>query len=172
MMSSENAPDPHSSAADFSRARAAVVAAFATATARWSDGVRYEVNPTLHVLPLSWRHLGPHAVYKTPEAGTQQPEPGEEVLIVWKSPLDGRVIARAAGTDDLLAVKLVVEGISPHVAAASGSVSEGGIENILARAADSGIILAPRPLIRRADDFPRGEVGTGVSATLLGGRPS
>ena len=29
---------------------------------------------------------------------------------------------------------------------------------MLARAADSGIILAPRPLIRRADDFPRGEV--------------
>ena len=157
-MNAGNTRDSHGSASDLACARAAAEAATAASPARWSDGERHEINPSLHVLQLSWRHLGPHAVSKIPGAGTQQPEPGEEILLVWKSPRDGKVVARAAGTDDLLALKLVVEGISPHEAAASGAVSEGAIENILARAADIGIVLAPRPLIRRTDDFPRGEV--------------
>ncbi len=157
-MNSGNTPGPPGPAADLACARAAARAATATSPARWSDGEHSEVNPSLQVLQLSWRHLGPHSVIDNPAHGAPEPEPGDEILLVWKSPWDGKVIARAAGTDDLLALKLVVEGISPREAAASGSVSEGAIENILARAADSGIILAPRPLIRRADDFPRGEV--------------
>jgi selenobiotic family peptide radical SAM maturase len=32
------------------------------------------------------------------------------------------------------------------------------VENVLARAADAGILLAPRPLLGRAADFPRGEI--------------
>ena len=43
--------------ADLARVRAAAVAA--AAPARWSDGEIHEINPTLQVLPLSWRHLGP-----------------------------------------------------------------------------------------------------------------
>jgi len=80
------------------------------------------------------------------------------MLLLWRSPWNGRVVARAAGPDDLLALKLVVESIDPNAAAAGGPLSVSAIENVLAGAADSGIILAPRPLIRRADDFPRGEV--------------
>jgi len=157
-MNAGNTRDSHGSASDLACARAAAEAATAASPARWSDGERHEINPSLHVLQLSWRHLGPHIVIDNPAAGALEPEPGEEILLVWKSPSDGKVVARAAGTDDLLALKLVVEGISPHEAAASGAVSEGAIENILARAADIGIVLAPRPLIRRTDDFPRGEV--------------
>ena len=157
-MNAGNTRDSHGSASDLACARAAAEAATAASPARWSDGERHEINPSLHVLQLSWRHLGPHIVIDNPAAGALEPEPGEEILLVWKSPRDGKVVARAAGTDDLLALKLVVEGISPHEAAASGAVSEGAIENILARAADIGIVLAPRPLIRRTDDFPRGEV--------------
>jgi hypothetical protein len=142
--------------ADLARVR--VAAAAAVAPARWSDGGSHEINPTLQVLPLSWRHLGPHLVADTPADGTLQPEPGEEILLVWKSPWNGKLIARAAGTEDLLALKLVVETISSREAAAAGSLSETDLESVLARAADSGIILAPRPLIRRAADFPRGEV--------------
>lgn len=157
-MNSRIPPDSPDPAADLAGARAAAAAATAAAPARWSEGDRHEVNPSLHVLPLSWRHFGPHVVTDTPAAAAQQPEPGDEILMVWKSPAGGKVLARAAGPDELLALKLVVEGISPHEAAASGTVSEAVIENVLARAVESGIILAPRPLIRRTDDFPRGEV--------------
>jgi len=157
-MPSGTTPGSPGPAADLARARAAVEAATATSPARWADGEHYALNPSLQVLQLSWRHLAPHVVVDRPAEGAPEPESGDEILLVWKSPGDGTVIARAAGTDDLLALKLVAEGISPQEAAASGLLAEDAIEIILARAADVGILLAPRPLIRRADDFPRGDV--------------
>ncbi|MHB8834846.1 MAG: thio(seleno)oxazole modification radical SAM maturase SbtM [Candidatus Methylomirabilia bacterium] len=157
-MISRNVHDAPGFAADLASARAAAAAAAAGSPARWSAGAGREINPSLQVLRLSWRHLGPHAVTAAPAAGTRQPEPGEEILLVWQSPWHGRTIARAAEADDLLALKLVVEAIPLCEAATAGSLSEGDLENVLARAAGAGIILAPRPLISRADDFPRGEV--------------
>ena len=145
--------------ADFARAReAAAAAATAVLPGRWSGEVRHEVNPTLQVLAVTWRNLGPHAVTDAFAEDAPQPVPGEEMLLFWRSPRDGRVVARAAEPDDLLALKLVVEAIAPRDAAVGGPLSVGAIESVLARAADAGIILAPRPLIRRADDFPRGEL--------------
>ena len=144
---------------DLARAKAAAAAVDAAAhPGRWSAGSRYELNPTLQVLPLNWRNLGPHALPDPAAEGDLQPVPGDEILLLWRSPRDGRVAARAAGPDDLLALKLVVESIEPSAAAAVGPLPVGAIEGVLSRAADAGILLAPRPLIRRADDFPRGDV--------------
>jgi len=146
-------------AADLASARVAAAAVAAAAPpGRWSEGGRHEVNPTLQVLSVAWRNLGTHVVTEFPAVGTPQPVPGEELLLLWRSPGNGRVVSRAAEPDDLLALKLVVESIAPRDAAAGGPLSVGAIENVLARAADTGIVLAPRPLIRRTDDFPRGEV--------------
>jgi selenobiotic family peptide radical SAM maturase len=125
---------------------------------RWSDAGRHEVNPTLRVLSVAWRHLGPRVAVDETVKGEPEPLPGAEMLLLWKSPWNGRVIARAAGTDDVLALKLVVESIAPSAAAAAGRLPEAAIDNVLRRAADAGIILAPSPLIRRPGDFPRGEV--------------
>jgi selenobiotic family peptide radical SAM maturase len=158
-MKSQDTRTNRGSAADLASARqAAGEAAAAPGPPRWSDGDRHEVNPTLRALPLAWRHLGPHALAQAPAEGAPEPEPGDEVLLVWKSPWNGRVAARAADLDDLLALKLVVESIAPREAAAAGPLSEGAIDNVLARAADAGIVLAPRPLLCRSEDFPRGEV--------------
>ena len=145
---------------DLERAKetAASVAA-AAVPSRWSAAGHHEVNPTLQILPLNWRNLSPHAVPDAMAGSNPQPVvPGSEMLLLWRSPGNGLVIARAAGPDDLLALKIVVEHIEPCAAAALGPLSIGAIENVLARAADDGILLAPRSLIRRADDFPRGEV--------------
>jgi len=152
---------------DTNRALAAAVAsvrkaAEAVRTAppppRWSDTDRHQVNPALQAHPVEWRHIGPLAVAREAAEGGPEPVPGAEVLLLWKSPRNGQVIARPAGTDDLLALKLVLESIAPREAAAGGPLSEAAIHNVLARAVDAGIILAPRPLIRRPADFPRGEV--------------
>ena len=107
---------------------------------------------------MAWRNLGPRAVAGACPEGSPEPVPGEETLLIWRSPWNGCVVARAAGAEDLLALKLVVEAVDLHAAAAGGPLSVCAIENVLAGAADSGIILAPRPLIRRGDDFPRGAV--------------
>ena len=141
--------------ADLAVGRQAVAAAAAGVTARWSDGARAILNPTLCILQLSWRGLGPLALA---DGAPGAPAPGEEVLLVWRSPWTAEVLARAAAPRDLLALKLVAEEIDPAAAAAGGPLTAAEIGEVLAGAADCGIILAPRPLIRRPDDFPAGEV--------------
>jgi selenobiotic family peptide radical SAM maturase len=125
---------------------------------RWSSGSCHQVNPTLQALPVTWRHVQAVALHGPGTAEDLRAEPGDEVLLIWRSPGDGRLLVRAAAAEDLLALKLVVESITAEEVAAAGSLSAGGVEAMLARAANAGIILAPRPLIRRADDFPRGAV--------------
>jgi selenobiotic family peptide radical SAM maturase len=146
-------------AADLARARQAVAAAAASSSPRWAAGESAVLNPTLHILPLTWRGLGPLATSGGEPGADTAPARGDEVLLVWRSPWNGKVVARAAVPSDLLALKIVAEEIAPAAAAAEGTLSEAKIREVLAGAADSGIILAPRPLIRRADDFPAGEVG-------------
>jgi selenobiotic family peptide radical SAM maturase len=141
---------------ELARARAAAAAvAAAAAPARWCDAEQHEVNPTLQLLQLTWRNLAP-LVLDGAAAGAAPPEPGEELLLLWRAPWDGRVLVRAAAPADLLALKLAVERIAPAVAAAAGPLSVEAIEAVLQRAAACGIILAPRPLIRRPAGFPRG----------------
>lgn len=140
------------------RAREAVAEAAVGSAPRWSGSGTHEVNPTLRALPLTWRHLGPLAVDEAASAGSPEPEPGEEILLVWKVPWHDRVEARAAGPDDLLALKCVVESLDPQAVAAAGPLSAAAVESVIARGVDAGIVLAPRPRIRRAPDFPRGEI--------------
>ncbi len=158
-MTSRNSSLPPDCAADLARVREAAEAVAAAQTpARWAEGDRHEVNPTLQALALAWRNLGAYAGPDALAESAAPPAPGQETLLIWRSPGSGRVVARAAGADDLLALKLVVEGIDLDAAAAAGALSRGVIESVLARAADGGVLLAPRPLIRRGEDFPRGEL--------------
>ena len=155
-------PEPHaggSCASELGRVRETAAAVSASAIpSRWSDSGHHVVNPTLQVLPVAWRHLGPRAVTDAHPGNIPGPIPGEELLLLWRSPGNGRLNARAAEPEDLLVLKLVVEAIDVRAAAAAGPLSAGAIENLIARAADAGILLAPRPLIRRGEDFPRGDV--------------
>jgi selenobiotic family peptide radical SAM maturase len=157
-----NSRDPITDAAcvaELARVRSAAAAvAAAAAPEPWSSGVGHEVNPTLQALPVSWRNLAALAAPGALTAELPRPEPGQEVLLVWRAPLHDGLNVRAAGPEDLLALKLVVEGIEPGAAAAAGPLPLTAVESIVAHAAEAGLLLAPRPLIRRADDFPRGEV--------------
>jgi len=156
-----HSPDPvnvDSLATNLARAREAVEGARAAQTGVWAGGARHEVNPSLRLLQLSWHHLGPVALQSSPPGGSQEPVPGEELLLVWRDPRSGVVRARAAGPDDLLALKIVVESLERSDLAAAGTLPAGAIEAVLERAADAGILLAPQPLIARPADFPRGEV--------------
>jgi selenobiotic family peptide radical SAM maturase len=168
-MHAEDAFIPEACATELGRARTAAAAVDAAAPpVRWSEGALHELNPTLQALSLSWRNLGPRAAPAASAAGAPEPVLGEETLLIWRSPWNGRVVARAAGAEDLLALKIVVEAVDVPAAAAAGPLSVGAIENVLARAADCGIILAPRPLIRRGEDFPRGAQVDGSFFTAAG----
>jgi selenobiotic family peptide radical SAM maturase len=111
------------------------------------------VNPALELLRVNWQHL--------PEFLSDRstiPEPCEGYVLVWMRPGEKRVEVRSAEAGDLLALKIMAEGIEPRKAAAKGGVSVGVIDNVLYRAEQLGLFLAPLPRIRRPAEFPKGEV--------------
>lgn len=111
------------------------------------------VNPSVRLALLSWKHL-PGLVGAGPGA---VPEKGDEHVIAWVDPSSGALKTRAAQGEDLLALKIVTEGIDPDAAAAESGVTVGAVDDVLYRAARRGILLSPPSLIRRDPDFPRGE---------------
>ncbi|OGQ98839.1 MAG: selenobiotic family peptide radical SAM maturase [Deltaproteobacteria bacterium RIFOXYD12_FULL_55_16] len=115
---------------------------------------QHTVNPSLQLLESSWSGLPSLLGEIGAEAG-RQPFLQQEVILVWVNPETGKSQAQSAGSEDLLALKMITEGIDPRQAAAFGGVSVGVIEATLERAADKGLILAPASLIRRDEgSFP------------------
>ncbi|GAB6063551.1 thio(seleno)oxazole modification radical SAM maturase SbtM [Deferrisoma palaeochoriense] len=102
-------------------------------------------NPTLSLLRLGWRGLTDHL---NGDGQPGPPEPGEEWVLVWRRG-SGEVVSRPAGPEDLLALKLVAEGISPERAALEAGVPQGRIERALWRARDEDLVLGPAPLLGR-----------------------
>jgi selenobiotic family peptide radical SAM maturase len=111
------------------------------------------VNPSLELLPVSWQHLP-----KFLSDRSVIPEPGDGYVLVLIRPGEKRVEVRKAEPRDLLALKIVAEEIESRRAAAEGGVALGAIDNILYRAEQLGLILAPLPRIQRPTSFPKGEV--------------
>jgi len=109
------------------------------------------VNPTLTLVPVSWKNLPAIMNAKDSEAPRVQESPGTHVLI-WRHPKTGKVHIREAEDIDLLALKITIEKIDPREAAAIGNVAVGVIESARHRAISRGILMSPESLIRR--DYP------------------
>lgn len=109
------------------------------------------VNPTLVLVPVSWRNLPTVMNTKAGEDPWVQESAGTLVLI-WRHPKIGKVHIREAEDIDLLALKITVEEIDPREAAAIGKVAVSTIESARHRAISQGILMSPESLIRR--DFP------------------
>jgi selenobiotic family peptide radical SAM maturase len=111
------------------------------------------VNPALELLPVNWQLL--------PEFLSNRsvvPEPGDGYVLVLIRPGKKSVEVRNAEARDLLALKIVAEEIEPRKAAAEGGVAVGAIDNVLYKAEQLGLILAPPSRIRRPAEFSKGEV--------------
>lgn len=105
------------------------------------------VNPALRLLPLKWRGL---PVWMNDEpAVTATPRRGDELVLLWKRPETGSVITRKAKEEDLLILKMSIEGILPEEVAEAGAIPVGAIDDALRRAVEQGILLAPPSRIRR-----------------------
>jgi selenobiotic family peptide radical SAM maturase len=109
---------------------------------------RPEVNPTLELLQLSWKNL-PSIFNSQKHVALATPEPGDELVLVWRDPRTGDARVRAATDEDLLVLKMVVEGIKPEEAAAVGRVPVRAVDAAIDRALHRAILLAPRSRIRR-----------------------
>ncbi len=112
-----------------------------------------QVNPNLHLIATRWQGL--------PELLTGQdvtPRAGDSFVLVWQKPDEEQIHCAEARSDDLLALKIVSEQIDSREAAAQGNVTLGAIDNILYKAEQKGLVIAPPSLINRPPDMSRGEV--------------
>ncbi len=105
------------------------------------------LNPTVELVELAWKNLP--ALLSAEGGIAPEPEPANELVMVWKDPGTSVVRARAASPGDLLALKIVVEGISPEEAAAGGGVQVNIVNSALDTAVRNGVLLSPPALIRR-----------------------
>jgi len=112
-----------------------------------------QVNPTLELVPVQWKNLPLFL-----ENQVTAPERGGDWVLVYKRPGGELVQTRAASGHELLALKIVTEGISSREAASAGGVSVGFIDDILAAAIQHGLLLAPASLLVRPQTFPRGQI--------------
>jgi len=101
------------------------------------------VNPSLQLVRLSWKNLPAFM-----NCGAE-PEEGQEFVLAFRNPRTGELVTRIASDNDLVALKLVAEGISSREAAGQGKVSVARVDAALARASRDGLLIAPPSGIRR-----------------------
>ncbi|MFC1837079.1 thio(seleno)oxazole modification radical SAM maturase SbtM [Thermodesulfobacteriota bacterium] len=107
---------------------------------------RPAVNPSLQVVETTWQNLV--RIIQSPESAGK-PGQGSEVVLIWQDPVKKQVKTRPAADDDLLALKMVVESISPQEAAEQGGITVTLIDRCLEKARRDGIILVPGSKIKR-----------------------
>jgi selenobiotic family peptide radical SAM maturase len=113
------------------------------------------VNPSLELVPVHWLKLPAFL----DDQVINIPERGDEWVLIWKHPASRLVQICPASGHDLLALKIVSEGLRIRDAAWEGKVTTGHINDILASAVQRGILLAPPSRLERDETFPR---GTGI----------
>ena len=113
------------------------------------------VNPTIQIMELSWKNLVPH-LHPDQNIPAVHPIQAHERVLLWYDPFKDRVSARPVSDEDLLVLKMVVEGISSKVVAAQGGLLVGTVDAALFRAIAIGLVFTPPSRIRRDPKlFPR-----------------
>jgi uncharacterized protein len=99
---------------------------------------RLMANPTLAVLQHAWR-LCPFI-----RGGLRgEPEPGEELALLWRHPRELVTLYQAADDAALLALKMAVEGLESAAVSGATGVPEAAIQAALERCAADGLVLRP-----------------------------
>ncbi len=115
------------------------------------------VNPTLRLLKVT--HRGLAGLLLDDAVSAAQPEPGEEYILVWRMPASGEIRVAAASREDLLALKIVAEGLDIRELARQGETTVGALDGMLFHAGTRGILMQPRSKIERDPlIFRKGEI--------------
>ena len=106
------------------------------------------LNPSVQLVQLKWKNL---AEFLSPAHGraVSPPESMDEMVVVWKDPETLKIHCRAATGQDLLALKIVAEEMSPADAAAAGNAPLSSVNAAVDAAVRDGILLAPASKIKR-----------------------
>jgi selenobiotic family peptide radical SAM maturase len=115
---------------------------------------RLEINPTLQFFENSWRNL---CSLPGENGADFEPVKGKESIILWKHPLSGMIKAKPVTDEDLLILKMALEGLSPREVSRHGNVPLAAVEVAVVRALNDGIITGPESRIKR--DFSTTEYG-------------
>ena len=107
----------------------------------------YILNPSLHITPVSWRHLD-RLFIRAKQRDLDKVVAGNEIVITWRTPGNG-LVTRVAGQGDLLAIKLVAEETDPADAAREAGVSVGVIDAVMREAVWDGLVISPESKLRR-----------------------
>ncbi|VBB44185.1 Radical SAM domain protein [uncultured Desulfatiglans sp.] len=133
---------------DLARLEGAIEAAASIQLPARGSFERIAVNPTLSVLDLGWRHLP--SLMNDPD-GAPEPQKGREFVLAYRHPESGNVISRAAGNDDLLALKLLADEIPRKQAAEEAGIPPAALDQAVDRAVGTGLLIAPPSAIRRSE---------------------
>ncbi len=111
---------------------------------------RFVINPSLEVFSVQWKGL-----INCLDDSSKQPEAGQETLLVWKRADSNKVCFRPAFSQDLLALKIVHDGMSIKQVAKEGGATLGEISEVLLQAVNDNLIFRPLSKIcRDKKEFP------------------
>lgn len=111
------------------------------------------INPALELIETQWNRLPEFLGDQTIE-----PEPEAGMILIFRHPHDQSVQVLTPDNHDLLALKMISENLDSRALAMESEASLGQIDDIIYRAIQRGLLLAPPSAIRRDQDFPRGTI--------------
>lgn len=109
------------------------------------------INSGLQILESPWRGIA--SLHRRLVDGIREypePESGEELLLVWPV-RSGEVSVRVASSDDLLALKMADEGLSPADVSAETGAPIAGVTRLLVGAGMEDMIFLPQTKISRPE---------------------
>ena len=107
------------------------------------------LNPTLNLVEVAWSGL-----LSLLDGVSAAVQPGNEFILIWKHPGNGRCRRMVATAEDLLALKLVAEKLDLDRVATAEGQPIGVLDRSLEKAVHKGLVQQPESRLRRpADDL-------------------
>ncbi|MEN8142510.1 MAG: thio(seleno)oxazole modification radical SAM maturase SbtM [Thermodesulfobacteriota bacterium] len=117
----------------------------------------HQMNPTLQIVQLGWCNLSRLLAEDDVSVGLTLPEPGGEVVLLWRRFGSDEISRKVADDEDLLVLKMIMEGLAAEQVAEAGNLPVGAVDLALYRAVDRGLVLSPPSLLRRGESFFAGD---------------
>jgi len=115
------------------------------------------INPTLNLLIMEWKHLCDLLHDRKTEI---TPEESQELVLLFKRPVDGAIQMDPATDFQLLALKVYAENLDRQAVADEAEVDIGIVDGAIEDACEQGLLLSPSSaIVRTGAHYP--DAGTG-----------
>lgn len=125
-------------------------------TSSWAGEVDELIShPLLQLIPCSWQGL-PELLRDS----KKRPSNGQEHVLIWPDPKTGALCCETAAHEDLLALKIVAEGLPLAAVAAQANAPVAALRQCIRLAVEKGLLLQPQSLLVRSEEtHPRQQEG-------------